>query len=152
MYLLPQSFFRILREGLCASAQRRAVRIGAVPGNGVAWIATCVSHLRTSQLCSILVAVALVMQPVAETTVSATPVLIPLRTDFVPFGESLQLPQLPVIQFSTARVPKQNYLVAASATAVVLPILLGRPSRNGMTARCTSSEQGLPSSRAPPRG
>jgi hypothetical protein len=91
-----------------------------------------------------LVAVALVMQPVAETTVSATPVLIPLRTDFVPFGESLQLPQLPVIQFSTARVPKQNYLVAASATAVVLPILLGRPSRNGMTARCTSSEQGLP--------
>jgi len=152
MYLLPQSFFRILREGLCASAQRRAVRIGAGPRSAVARIASCVSHVGTSQLCSMVVAVALVVPPVAQTTVSATPVLIPLRTDFVPFGESVQLPQLPVIQFSTARVPKQNYLVAASATAVVLPILLGRPSRNGMTACCTSSEQGLPSSRAPPRG
>jgi hypothetical protein len=98
-----------------------------------------------------MVAVALVLPPVAQTTVSATPILTPLRTDFVPFGESVQLPHLPVIQFSTARMPKQNYLVVAPATSVVLPIVLGRPARNVMTAR-SSSEQALPSSRAPPRG
>jgi hypothetical protein len=95
---------------------------------------------------------ALVVVPVAQTTVSTAPVLSPLRTDFVPFGESLQLPQLPVIQFSTARVPKQNYPVIALAAWIVLPILLGRPARDAMTACCTSSEQALPSSRAPPRG
>jgi hypothetical protein len=99
-----------------------------------------------------VVAVVLAVPPVAQTTVSAAPVLIPLRTDFVPFGESLQLPQLPFIQFSTARVPKQNDLVIAPAAWVVHPILLGRSAHNAMTARCTSSEQALPSSRAPPRG
>jgi hypothetical protein len=151
VYLLRQSFLRFLRGGLC-STRKRVVCIGAWPGNTLARAPYSLSQLATPRLSAILLAITLAALPLAGTTGGAAPVLTPLQTDFVPLGESLQLPQLLPIQFGTVRLLRQSYLVIAPAASLVLPILLGRAARKVMPPCRSSSERALPRLRAPPRG
>jgi hypothetical protein len=151
VYLLPQSVLRFLRGGLC-STRRRAVCIGVWPGNTHARAAYFLPQLAIPRLSSILLAITLAALPIAGTTGGAAPVLTPLQTDFLPLGESLQLPHLLPIQFGTVRLLRQNYLVVAPAASLVLPIFLGRAARKVMAPCCSWSERALPWLRAPPRG
>jgi hypothetical protein len=149
VYLLRQTVLRSLRVGLC-SMRRRAVCICASAGNTLA--PYFLLQFSTLRLCSILLAITLTALPLAGTTAGAGPVLTPLQTDFVPLGESLQLPHLVPIQFGTVRLLRQNYLVIAAAASLVLPILLGHAARMLMPPCLSSSERALPRLRAPPRG
>jgi len=151
VYLLRQSLFRLLRESVCTSRQRRAGCIGAWRGNTFPRAAYCLPQLAAARLCSILLAIALVALPVAETNSSAPPVLTPLQTDLVPLGESIQVPQVLPIQFGTVRLPTRNYLFVAPAASAVLPIFLGHAARNAMPPCRSLSERTLPWLRAPPR-
>jgi hypothetical protein len=102
------------------------------------------------QLCHALLTLALVSVPLTPTSAPRTQSLLPLRTSFVPFDASLELPTTTVVQFSVAASSTKRAIFAPLANSLPIPHhqVLSHDPATGQV--CQFEATGLPGARSPP--